>query len=120
MNIEIVNTVWKGAVCHNFRLHKLCLQAATLPMISKVTLQTAQPQQLIIKFFDNVTMLVFKTGKFRIIGKQLDFNKALGLSSCVTSLVTLDPPLLVLQTITAVYTHSHPINLSSVARHVQG
>src|SRR5579862_4660767 len=118
--IEVVNTVWKGVVCHNFRLHKLCLLAATLPMINKVTLQTVQPKQLIIKFFDNVTMLVFKTGKFRIIGKQLDYNKALGLSSCVTSLATLDSPILVLQTMTAVYTHTRPFNLAIVARHVQG
>jgi len=82
--VVIVNTVWKGVVCTSFCLSRLCLLAASNPLVRKATYQNSQPNQLIIKFVADATMLVFKTGKFRIIEKTLSYVDALCLAASVT------------------------------------
>ena len=110
--VVIVNTVWKGVVCTTFCLSRLCLLAASNPLVRKATFQNTQTNQLILKFVADATMLVFKTGKFRIIEKTLTYADAL----CLAASVTLPyPPIIELQTMTAVYTPSpnqplHPID----------
>ena len=118
--IVIVNTVWKGVVCTTFCLSRLCLLAASNPIVRTATCQNSQPNQLIIKFVNDATMLVFKTGKFRIIGKTLSHAEALGLAASITMMMHACPPLIELQTMTAVYTHPQHINLPTLATLVQG
>ena len=47
-------------------------QQLTQPNIKLVRHQIKQPEQLIIKFCDGSTMLMFKSGKFRIMGGGVD------------------------------------------------
>ena len=53
-------------------LDGLRAMAETLNNVKCVKHQTCQPEQLIIKFVDGSTMLVFRTGKFRIMGGKID------------------------------------------------
>src|SRR5277367_5333371 len=110
--IEIVNIVWKGVICATFHLNELCQLTATLPIVIKAVYQKCQPKQLIIKFIDASTMIVFKTGKFRIMGKSLSRDKACYNASYVTLLVHDCAPLIDLQTMTVVYTHAHSLDLA--------
>src|SRR5271163_2901791 len=118
--IEIVNIVWKGLVCATFHLNELCLLAAALPLVTKATYQERQPQQLIIKFGDGSTMIAFKTGRFRILGKTLTSSNAHYNAYSVTSLVHSCSPIVTLQTMTAVYSHPQRFNLLQLTTCLQG
>src|SRR5277367_2274560 len=76
--------------------------------------------QLIIKFLDASTMIMFKTGKFRIMGKCIFRDKACYNASSVTRLVHDCAPLIDLQTMTVVYTHSHRLDLALLSTLLQG
>src|SRR5277367_3608545 len=118
--IEIVNIEWKGVICTTLHLNELCQLVTTLPIVNNAVYQKCQPKQLIIKFLDASTMIMFKTGKFRIMGKCLSRDIACYNASCVTRLVHDCAPLIDLQTMTVVYTHAHHLNLTLLSRLVQG
>ena len=65
-------------------------------------------------------MLVYKTGKFRMIGKTLTYGNAVGMAAIVFDLVSpYDVVGVELQTMTAAYTHPHRINLPLLASLIQ-
>src|SRR5277367_6180281 len=59
--IEIVNIVWKEVICTTLHLNELCQLVTTLPIVINAVYQKCQPKQLIIKFLDASTMIMFKT-----------------------------------------------------------
>src|SRR5438477_12679593 len=71
MNLRTVNSVWRGQMAMTVDLVWL-KQQLTQPNIKLVRHQIKQPEQLIIKFCDGSTMLMFKSGKFRIMGGGVD------------------------------------------------
>ena len=71
-----------------------------------------------MKFRDKSTMLIFKTGKFRIMGGVDDLDAHFNIFS-VTSLHHHNYPNIVLQTLTAAYSYTFNINLDKLSREVQ-
>src|SRR6266853_3104 len=87
--MEIVNIVWQGNSNKRFKLRKVARQVKNFDSVKSAVYQSKQPKQLIVKFVDKCTMLLFKTGKFRINSKCLTFETALARSKSVTRLKNL-------------------------------
>jgi len=83
-----------------------------------VRLQKKQPRQLIIKFKDGSTILVFKSGKFRIMGGKIEDLDAHFNIYSVTGLF-MQYPKVIIQTMTAVFTYPHKINLALLSRNTK-
>ena len=117
--MHVVNVVWRGQVKKRFGLRKTKRRVARKNVLSS-SFQNKQPQQVIIKFFNDSTMLLFKTGKFRIMGRTLSLADALKNVCIVTSLKTRKIPVLELQTMTAVHTFDHHLYLDILRNLIQG
>src|SRR3981189_625449 len=65
--LKIVNTVWKGDVFVPVSLD--ALNIACEHGVTEVKHQKTQPEQYIVKFDNRSTMLIFKSCKFRVLGK---------------------------------------------------
>ena len=78
--------------------------------------QLRQPEQLIIKFHDKSTMLVFKSGKFRIMGGIDDLDAHFNIFT-VTQLFNCIPEIY-LQTMTCVYQYPSKILLPLLANNI--
>src|SRR3981189_836257 len=118
MELQIKESVWKGQLDRMVDLVGLGGMASTLHNVSSAQQQTKQPEQLIIRFLDGSTMLIFKSGKFRIMGGKIDdldshFN--------IFSISTLynEIPNIVLQTMTAAYAYPYKINLGELANNIE-
>src|SRR6266853_2959626 len=101
--MEIVNIVWQGNSRKRFKLRKVAKQVQNYDLVKSAVYQSKQPKQLIVKFADACTMLLFKTGKFRINSKCLTFKTALARAKLVTELKTRRIAAMYLQTMTAMY-----------------
>ena len=84
----------------------------------EVRLQSKQQQQLVVRFKDGSTMLVFKSGKFRIIGGKIEDLDAHFNIYSVTGLFDQYPKVMI-QTMTAVFTYTHKINLALLSRNTE-
>ena len=62
--LEIVNSVWRGKMNHQIYLYALESLLQDVSNITNVCYHQKQPEQLVIKFNDGSTMLIFKSGKF--------------------------------------------------------
>jgi TATA-box binding protein (TBP) (component of TFIID and TFIIIB) len=118
MQLRIVNSVWRGTLDVHVNLAQLAKQVGGLSKVIKVKHQTQQPEQLIIKFNDSSTMLVFKTGKFRIMGRGDDIDKHFNIFS-VTCLHQDNYPDIVLQTLTAAFAYPHHVNLNKLSQLIE-
>ena len=113
-----MNSVWRGQLRRMVDLVGLRGMVEALHNVSSAKHQTKQPEQLIIRFVDGSTMLIFKSGKFRIMGGKIDdldchFN--------IFSISTLykEIPNIVLQTMTATYAYPYKINLGELANNIE-
>src|SRR5271154_6373584 len=114
MELTIVNSVWRGSMDMNVDLHAFESKIIDAGVECKsVKHQQKQPEQLIIKFNDGSTMLIFKTGKFRIMGKVDEL-----VAHCNVLLITSllhSYPELELQTSTVVYAYPYRILLDKLS-----
>ena len=115
--LKIVNTVWKGDVFSPISLDKLNI--ACEYGVTTVKHQKTQPEQYIIKFDNASTMLIFKSGKFRVMGKG-DQSAAILNILGVVCLFTDAIPSISLQTMTGVYGYNRKINLSKLVEAADG
>jgi TATA-box binding protein (TBP) (component of TFIID and TFIIIB) len=111
--MEVVNTVWRGSMGKKMKLKKWLVKLESKQLgnglrIIHVNHQIKQPEQLIVRFSNSITMLLFKTGKFRLMGKGAE--NEWDASHCVY-LVSGTWPFLELQTMTAVFKTPNRINL---------
>jgi TATA-box binding protein (TBP) (component of TFIID and TFIIIB) len=117
MLVKSVNEVWRGqmnvpVVDLAMLRRRLAVNKAVNSIIQTVRHQTRQPEQLIIKFRDASTMLMFKSGKFRIMGgaDSLDMHFNIYRVTCMFNCV----PDVLFQTMTATCQFPHTINLNSL------
>jgi len=106
--LKIVNTVWKGDVFTPLALHTLNI--ACEDGVISVRHQKNQPEQYIIKFDNNSTMLIFKSGKFRVMGNSdpdAAINNILNIVNQFTEVI----PSVTLQTMTGVYRYNQKVHL---------
>ena len=115
MELTIVNSVWRGSLDMHVDLHAFesRIEDAMLGEIKSVKHQQKQPEQLVIKFNDGSTMLMFKTGKFRIMGKVDELSAHCNVL-LVTSLLHAYPEVQ-LQTMTVVYAYPYRILLDKLS-----
>src|SRR5271167_2312137 len=113
----VVNVVWSGSMTNPVDLLQLQQLCNALVSVRSVKLQVKPPIQLIIKFDDGSTMLVFKTGKFRIMGKMDDLDAHFNIFS--VTLLYNDIPNIKLQTMTACFTFPHRVNLALLADNIE-
>jgi TATA-box binding protein (TBP) (component of TFIID and TFIIIB) len=76
--------------------------------------QLSQPEQLIIKFKAGYTMLLFKSGKFRVMGKMTDWS-VIPIIREVLSEIDGEEPDVDIQTMTVVYDYEFKVNLQLLA-----
>ena len=119
MELRIVNKVWRGRMNRVVDLNQtlgLLATAAWYGQASPTHLkhQTTQPEQLIIGFDDSSTMLLFKSGKFRIMGGGVDDLDMHFNIIHVTLLYDIIPDI-VLQTMTATCQYPTRINLNKLS-----
>jgi len=113
MNSQIVNRIWKGDFKSQLVLGSLVFK---YDKIVSVRYQSHSPEQLIIKFNDGVTMLIFKSGKFRFCGLVVEYTATLHKNSIfleisvARGLVYLPP--IEIQAITAVCNFNRKIHLN--------
>src|SRR5271167_2393377 len=116
MVAAVVNAVWSGSMTNPVDLLQLQQLCSALVSVRSVKLQVEQPMQLIIKFDDGSTMLVFRTGKFRIMGKMDDLDAHFNIFS--VTLLYNDIPNIKLQTMTACFTFPHHVDLALLADNI--
>src|SRR5271156_1273963 len=114
MPVCVVNSVWRGEMQLSVSLQELLVLCLTLEHVREARLQSKQPQQLIIRFKDGSTMLVFKSGKFCSMGGKIDDLDAHFNIYRVTGLLE-QYPVIMIQTMTATFTYPHQINLALLA-----
>lgn len=110
--LKIVNTVWRGDVFVPISLDKLNIPCEC--GILNVKHQLNQPEQYIIKFDNNSTMLIFKTGKFRLMGNGDPLGAILNILYVIANFTKITP-LVTMQTMTAVYGYGQRINLRKLS-----
>src|SRR5271156_1730192 len=93
-------------------LQELLVLCLTRDHVREARLQSKQPQQLIIRFRDGSTMLVFKSSKFRVMGGKID-NLDAHFNICRITAILDQYPVIMIQTMTAMFTYPHQINLES-------
>src|SRR5271167_1149849 len=113
----VVNSVWHGVMMKPVDLSKLQRLCSALEPVRSTTLQTTQPVQLVIRFVNGGTMLVFTSGKFRVMGRIDDLDAHFN-AYCITLLYD-DIPDIKLQTMTACFTYPHRINLPLLADNIE-
>jgi TATA-box binding protein (TBP) (component of TFIID and TFIIIB) len=117
MTLKIVNTVWKGDF-----LTPLVLSSLNISLecgIIDVKHQQKQPEQYIIKFDNKSTMLIFKSGKFRVMGNGSP-EAVIGNILCVATQLTNVIPNVSMQTMTGVYKYDKRIHLHKLMDVVDG
>ena len=113
---KIVNSVWRGKCDGQCLVNMEKFDCSHVAGVASMRLQRKQPQQLIIKFNDGSTMLLFKTGKFRIMGGKIDEVSAhCNVLSVTTYLHPTNMPEIALQTMTMVYTYPYSINITKLS-----
>jgi len=110
--MRIVNTVWKGALGHPCILNDVQVRG---DYIASVRYQVIQPEQLIIKFTSGGSMLLFKSGKFRVMGGGDDLELVCNAYAVIFQISTEVPEMKV-QTMTVTYTYPSKVNLHMVAK----
>jgi TATA-box binding protein (TBP) (component of TFIID and TFIIIB) len=118
MDLRIVNQVWRGQMDMMVDLVGLkeVLNSGKVSSVQTARHQIKQPEQLIIKFRDGTTMLIFKSGKFRIMGHAGDVD-SLAMHFNVFNVADLFDfiPDIVFQTMTATCKFPNPINLNKLS-----
>ena len=115
MDLEIVNSVWRGKMNHQINLSTFESLIQNGLNIKSVYYHQKQPEQLVIKFNDGSTMLIFKSGKFRIMGGKIDELTAHCNIISVTCKHHNNIPEIILQTMTVVYAYSYSIKLAKLS-----
>src|SRR6266566_2723795 len=113
LQMEIVNTISRGKLNCNFDLKELCNQIKHNLVLS-VTHQIKQPEQAIIRLKNGNTLLIFKSGAFRIMGKNDDLCNYLTINE-IFSFFSDDLPEITTQTMTATYTIGKRLSLTKMA-----
>ena len=106
-----MNTVWKGDVCSEVALGSLNISCGL--GVIEVKHQKTQPEQYIVKFDNKSTMLIFKSGKFRVMGNgdaESVIVNILGVISQFSEVI----PLVTLQTMTGVFKYNRKIHLQKL------
>src|SRR5277367_3014449 len=67
--MQVVNWVYRGTLQKTLNLKKIC-KSIRHSDIRTIKHQQVQPEQLLIKFFNGNTMVIFKSGCFRMMGKD--------------------------------------------------
>lgn len=109
--MEITNIVLKGRLSHKCQLNNLIFHNAN---VESMRYQVSQPEQLVIRFRDGYTMLLFKSGKFRVMGKMTDWS-VLPVIYTVLGEISNDVPDVDIQTMTVVYRYDYQVNLLKLA-----
>src|SRR3981189_3747100 len=110
--LKIVNTVWKGDVFSPITLDTLNITCDR--GVTEVKHQKTQPEQYIVKFDNNSTMLIFKSGKFRVMGNGDPPAAILNILSVVGQFID-DIPLVTMQTMTGVYGYVQKLHMIKYA-----
>lgn len=110
--LKIVNTVWKGDV-----FFPIVLDALNITCdhgVTEVKHQKTQPEQYIVKFDNSSTMLIFKSGKFRVMGNGDPPTTIINILS-VLGQFTEAIPTVTMQTMTGVYGYERKIHLGRLS-----
>ena len=112
--MKIVNTVSKGTLSKSLDLATI----ATIlkhPQAVKITHQTKQPEQLLIKFASGNTMIIFKTGSFRMMGKDDSLDAHFNIYEIIAQF-SGQVPEVTTQNMTVCHNFEHRINLSELTK----
>ena len=112
--MEIVNYVHKGNLEEKLDLGTLS-NHITHPKLIAIRHQTKQPEQLILKFSDCNTLIFFKSGAFRLMGRSDDLESHFIVYE-VIALFSDKIPNIILQTMTATYNYNQKIHLCALAK----
>jgi len=82
--------------------------------IKSIRHQTNQPEQLIIRLVNGNTLLIFKSGAFRIMGKNDSLDNHFDVYLLLSQISNVVPEI-ILQTMTASYNFKRKINLNKLA-----
>src|SRR5271163_888790 len=111
--MEIVNYVYRGNLQEQLHLPNL-LASIRHPDVQLIRHQTKQPEQLIIKFKNSNTLMFFKSGAFRMMGKCDDITTHLNIYEIINQFSSQIPEI-TLQTMTACYNYHRKIHLTAMA-----
>src|SRR5271163_3999867 len=111
--MEIVNYVYRGNLQEQLHLPNL-LASIRHPDVQLIRHQTKQPEQLIIKFRNSNTLIFFKSGAFRMMGKCDDISTHLNIYEIINQFSTQIPKI-ILQTMTVCYNYNRKIHLTAMA-----
>src|SRR5271163_2854067 len=111
--MEIVNYVHKGNLEEKLDLGSLknLIQHRNLQTIRH---QTKQPEQLILKFINQNTLIFFKSGAFRLMGRSDDLDAHFIVYEVIQQFSEKIPDI-TLQTMTATYNYNQKIRLNALA-----
>ena len=87
--------------------------------VTEVKHQKAQPEQYIVKFDNNSTMLIFKSGKFRVMGNGDPAAAIINILNVVGQFTQVIP-MVNMQTMTGVYGYGQKIQLHKLAEVTEG
>ena len=110
--LKIVNTVWKVDVFASVSLD--ALNIACEHGVTEVKHQKTQPEQYIVKFDNRSTMLIFKSGKFRVMGNGDPAAAILNILSVAIQFTDVIP-LVTMKIMTGVYGYDRKIHLGKLA-----
>src|SRR5579864_4836069 len=111
--MKIVNTVTRGDLKMNLNLAAIC-NVLSHPDAVKITHQTKQPEQLLIKFATGNTMIIFKTGAFRMMGKDDSLESHFNIYEILCQFTGAVPDVRT-QTMTVCHEYEHKIMLNKLA-----
>ena len=112
--MKVVNTVTKGTLGKNLDLAAIAIMLKH-PQAVKITHQTKQPEQLLIKFASGNTMIIFKTGSFRMMGKDDSLESHYNIYEIIAQF-SGDVPEVFTQTMTVCHNFAHKINLVELSK----
>src|SRR5271163_519707 len=112
--MEIVNYVHKGNLEEKLDLAAL-KNLIQHPNLVTIRHQTKQPEQLILKFANQNTLIFFKSGAFRLMGRNDELDAHFIVYE-VIALFSDKIPNIILQTMTATYNYNQKIHLCALAK----
>src|SRR5271163_2588023 len=111
--MEIVNYVHKGNLEEKLDLAAL-KNLIQHPNLLTIHHQTKQPEQLILKFDNQNTLIFFKSGAFRLMGRSDELDAHFMVYEVIQQFSNKIPEI-TLQTMTATYNYQKKIHLCALA-----
>src|SRR5208282_6523746 len=111
--MQVVNWVYRGALQETLNLTKIS-KSIQHSDVRAIKHQQTQPEQLLIKFFNGNTMIIFKSGCFRMMGKDDSVASHLNIFEIICQFSSKIPNVKI-QTMTACYNYGRKILIANMS-----